>query len=190
MSIIQNNAKIVSTCSQRITALTKLVKAKTEIPINGEPLKLADLLGIYQAAIDTRSALITSRAALDKDLVARDSAEVTRRATDAGLKAWITTQFGARSTQAQELGFAPANPQAKTAEVKFVAVQKMLATREARGTKGKRQREKIKGTIVAPAAPAVPAVTVPAATPAASTLATTPVAPTSAPASNGVTPSH
>ncbi len=190
MSIIQNNAKIVSTCNQRVTALTKLVKPKTEISINGQPIKLADLIAIYQAAIDTRSALVTSRAALDKDLEARDSAEATRRATDQGLKAWITTQFGAGSPEAQELGFTSTNPRAKTAETKFVAVQKMLATREARGTKGKRQREKIKGTIVAPAAPAVPAVTVPAATPAASTLATTPVAPTSAPVSNGVAASH
>jgi hypothetical protein len=190
MSIIQNNAKIVSTCNQRITGLTKLVKTKTLIPINGEQLKLADLIGIYQAAIDTRSALVTSRAALEQDLAARDSAEVTRRAADVGLKAWITTQFGAKSSQAQELGFSQTKPQEKTAETKFVAVQKMLATREARGTKGKRQREKIKGTIVDPAAPAVPAVTVPAATPAAVTTATTPVAPPSAPAANGVAASH
>jgi hypothetical protein len=168
MSIKQNNAQVVAACTQRLTALGKYVTTKTPMPINGQPMKLTDLTGIYQAAIDTRSELAAQKTAYDKALEARDSAEATRQATDKGLKAWVTGAFGATSQAAQEFGFLPPKIGARTAATKATAVLKVLATREARGTRGKRQKEKIKGTIVAPAAPAEPAVTTPAAAPAAS----------------------
>ena len=53
MSIIQNNAKVVSTCGQRLTALNKFVKTKTAMSVNGRPMKPAEVIAIYQAAIDT-----------------------------------------------------------------------------------------------------------------------------------------
>ena len=190
MSIKQNNASVVSACNQRLTALNDHVKAKTVMQVNGQPMKLADVTGIYQACIDTRAELIKQRAAFEKALEARDSAEVARQATDKGLKAWVTGAYGAESQEALEFGFLTPKVGAKSAETKATAVLKSQATREARGTKGKRQKEKIKGTIVAPAAPAVPAITTPAAAPAASVLATPNGAPTSAPSSNGVAGSH
>ena len=193
MPIIKDNAKIVSTCGQRLIALKKFVKTKTAMTVGGEQMKLADLTAIYQAAIDTRTTLVPQRAAYDKALAARDSAEVTRRATDKKLKAWVVNEFGADSQEAQEFGFLPNKIGEASAATKATAVEKSLATRVARGTKGKRQREKIKGTIVAPAAPAVPAITAPAATPAASVTAS--VSSTNgslngAPSSNGVTASN
>jgi len=186
MSIKQNNAEVVSACTQRLTALGQYVKAKTPMSINGQPTKPTDVIGIYQAAIDTRSELVKQRAAFNKALEARDSAEQTRLATDQGLRAWVTVTFGATSQEAQEFGFLPHKIGAKSAATKATAVLQSKATRVARGTGGKRQKEKIKGTISAPAAPAVPAITAPAVTPAASATVAMPVAPTSAPASNGV----
>jgi hypothetical protein len=186
MSTTQSNAKIVSTCGQRLAALKKYVKAKAAMTVGGQSMKLSDLVAAYQAAIDTRAALIPQRAAYDKALAARDSAETTRQATDKKLKAWVVNEFGADSTEAQEFGFLPPKVTEKSAETKATAVLKLRATREARGTRGKRQKEKIKGTIVAPAAPAEPAVTAPAATPAAVAPAATNVALPSAPPSNGV----
>lgn len=168
MSTNRNNAKIVATCGQRLLALKKHVKTKTTtIKTAGEQTKLADLLAIYQASIDTRNALVPSRAAFDKALAARDRAEVARLATDKKLKAWVVNEFGADSPEAQEFGFLPPKIGAKSVETKALAAEKLRATRVARGTMGKRQKEKIKGTVVAPAAPADPAVTVTAATPAA-----------------------
>ena len=191
MSTIKNNAKIVSSCGQRLIALKKYVKAtKTAMTVSGESMKLADLTAIYQAAIDTRTALVPQRAAYEKALAARDSAEVTRQATDKKLKAWVVNQFGADSEEAQEFGFLPTKVGEKTAATKALAVQKVRATRAARGTMGKRQKEKIKGTIVAPAAPAEPAVTTQAAAPAASVPASTNGALNGPSPSNGVVGSH
>jgi hypothetical protein len=190
MSIIKDNAKIVSMCGQRLIALKKFVKTKTAMTVSGKPMKLSDLTAIYQAAIDTRTALVPQRAAFEKALTARDSAEVTRRATDKVLKAWVVNEFGADSSEAQEFGFPATKIAEKSAATKATAVEKSLATRAARGTMGKRQKEKIKGTIEAPAAPAVPAVTTQAAAPAASVSTSTNGAPTSASPSNGVATSH
>jgi hypothetical protein len=177
MSKVQNNATIVSTCNQRLTALAKYVKPKTETSINGEPMKLSELIGVYQACLDTRTAVTTTRAQLQKVLSGRSSAEATRQAIDKGLKAWIVTKFGADSQEALEFGFAPQKVTTKSVETKRNAVLQSQATREARGTMGKREKEKIKGTVVDPTAPADPATTAAAATPA--TVAT-----------NGVTASH
>src|ERR1700733_10234731 len=150
MSTIKNNAKIVSSCGQRLIALKKYVKAtKTAMTVSGESMKLADLTAIYQAAIDTRTALVPQRAAYEKALAARDSAEVTRQATDKKLRAWVVNQFGADSEEAQEFGFLPTKVGEKTAATKALAVQKVRATRAARATMGTRHEEKTQGTIVA-----------------------------------------
>ena len=138
--------------------------------VGGESMKLSDLVAAYQAAVDTRAALIPQRASYKKALAARDSAEVTREATDKKLKGWVVNQFGAGSAEAEEFGFLPTKVTEKSAETKATAVQKMRATRKARNTRGKRQKQGIKGTIVAPAA--------------------TTAAPNGAAASNGVATSH
>jgi len=153
-------------------------------------MKPADLIANYQACIDTRAELVTQRAAFDKALAARDSAEVTRQAIDEGLKAWVTGAFGLNSAEAQEFGFAPRKLGTKSAATKATAAELSLATRRARGTRGKRQREKIKGTLPVPAAPAAPVTTTPAAPPAASvTTSSNGVATTTAP-TNGVAAQH
>jgi hypothetical protein len=190
MSTRENNAKIVSTCGQRLAALNKHMKAKTAMTVSGKQMKLADLVSVYQAAVDTRAALVPQRAAFDEAIAARDSAEASRRATDKALKAWVINEFGPDSPQAHEFGFLPTKVTPKSAETKATAVGKLRATRTARGTMGKRQKEKIKGTIVAPAAPADPAVTAPAAAPAASVPTATNGAPNGASPSNGVAGQH
>jgi hypothetical protein len=156
MSIRENNAKIVSTCGQRLTALKKHVRSKTAMKVSGQPKKLADLVAVYQAAVDTRAALIPQRAAYDKALAARDDAEAARVATDKELRVWVVNEFGPDSQEAAEFGFLPPKVTEKSAETKATAVKKLRATREARGTKGKRQKAHIKGTIDDAGKPAPP----------------------------------
>jgi hypothetical protein len=185
MSIVQNNAKVILTCGQRLKALNAYVKTKTAMTVDGKPMKLADVTAIYQAAIDTRTALVKHRVTFDKALEARDSAETSRLAIDKGLKAWVATQFGANSQKAQEFGFSPVKVATKSVDTKVQALEKSKATRTARGTRGKKQKQKIKGTVVL-ASPAEPVVATPAATP----LATTNAAPQGASPSNGAAASH
>jgi hypothetical protein len=191
MSVNQNNAKVIETCGQRLKALKKHVTAtKATMSIAGKPMKLADVIAVYQNAVDTRTALIEERASFDKALTARDDAEVSRLAMDAGLKSWVASQFGPSSLEAQEFGFVPRRVTAPSVETKALAAKKGKATRNARGTKGKRQKALIKGTVVAPAVPAEPAVTTPAAPPAAVVPASTNGALNGAASSNGAAGSH
>jgi hypothetical protein len=190
MSTNQSNDRILALCAQRLVALSKFVTPTTPMSINGKPTTLANVIAIYQAAIDTRNALIAQRAALDKALVARHTADVTRLATDRGLRAWVDSAFGPASSEATEFGFVLAPPKPKSAATKATAVEKTLATRAARGTKGKRQKAKIHGTIPAPTAPAAPATTTPAAPPAASVLASPNGALNGAASANGLAGGH
>ena len=106
------------------------------------------------------------------------------------LRNHVSATFGEASTEFADFGFTPKAVSAVDAATKAGAVVKRAATRAARGTKGKRQKEKIKGTIVAPAEPAAPAVTTPAAPPAASVPASPNGAPASALSANGAAGSH
>jgi hypothetical protein len=164
MPNLLNNATIVSMCGQRLAALSKFMKARTAMTVGGEPMKLAEVTAIYQAALESRAALVPQRAALRKALAVRDGAEAARQAMEKKLRAWVVNEFGADSQEAQEFGFLPPKVGEKSAATKATAAEKSLATREARGTGGKRQKRRIKGTIVAPAAPDDPVSTATTAT--------------------------
>jgi hypothetical protein len=150
MSNILNNAMAVAACTQRIAALNKYAVTVAPMSIDGQPTTLADAIAVYQSCLDTRSAVDIARTAYEKALEARDHAEASRVSFDKGLRAWIASRFGASSSEAKELGFEPPKVRAKSAETKALAVQKNLATREARGTIGKRKKQRIKGTVPAP----------------------------------------
>ena len=80
----------------------------------------------------------------------------TERNTLAGLgpvlryiRAFVVAKFGDTQDSSQKLedfGFTPRKTRPKKVAVKAGAVEKMQATRVARGTKGKRQKAQIKGT--------------------------------------------
>ena len=179
-----NSAEQIDTCAARLKALNAYVKsssAKT-ISVNGTTYKASDVIAMYQACLDARATLDTQRAQVKATQKVRAAAETQRRAADRALKPWVINQFGADSQEATDFGFPPAKKATRSVENKTNAVALSKATRAARHTMGKVQKEKIKGTIVVPAAPAEPAVTVQAATPVAST----PSEPTVATRVNGV----
>ena len=152
MPTVQNNAVIVDACSQRINALKKYVTPKTEIPIDGTPYKLAEVIDVFQSSLDARAEIMAKRSELKASLSKRKEIEDTRRSVDVGLRAWVASKFGANSKEAHEFGYPPRKATKKDVATKFHAVEQSIATREARHTMGKKEKEKVKGT-VAQAAP-------------------------------------
>jgi hypothetical protein len=73
--------------------------------------------------------------------------EAARLEADAALKAWVRAQFGVESTEAIDFGFPPPRTGVPTVEEKALAVARAKATRKARHTMGKRQKEGIRGTV-------------------------------------------
>jgi len=161
-----SNVVVLDKATQRLQALKNYVKnAKTEIAINGEPHKLADVVAIYQTSLDTRAAVSTKRAETKAAMASRATAEAARRQADRALKPWVINQFGVESQEAIDFGFPPPKVASRSVESKTNAVALAQATRAARHTMGKRQKENVKGTLPVPTAPAAPAITVQPATP-------------------------
>jgi hypothetical protein len=178
-----SNAVVVATSAQRISGIKKHISSKTEIPVGGAMVKPATLLALFQGSLDASDNVASTRGEYRAAVAARDANEAERLVTDEALKQWVLQRFGAGSSEAHDFGYAPRKVGKVTAATRANAVLLNQATREARGTMGKRKKLKIKGTLPVPAAPAPPA------TPAvqAALPASTPVV-QAAPVTNGVAP--
>jgi len=149
-----NNATVVEACTQRIRALGGYVERNATIAINGRKHAHGDVVAIYQQCLDARATVARLRAQLVEAIGTVGETEAARREADAALKAWVRAQFGVGSTQAVDFGFPPPRTGVRTVEEKALAVARTKATRKARYTMGKRQKEEIRGTVVVTAAPA------------------------------------
>jgi hypothetical protein len=177
MSNSQNNATVVDVCTKRLNALKSYVDGKAQINVDGKKQKASQVVAIYQSCLDSRAALATKRAETKAAMATRTSAEQARRSADRAVKAWVVNEFGEGSQQAIDFGFPPPKKATRTVESKVNAVALGKATRAARHTMGKKQKSLIKGTMVAPTAPAVPANVPAGASPASQpAMPATPVA--------------
>ena len=149
-----SNDSIVSSDTKRVGALKKyLAKVRTEIPVDGKLLKPAGVTALFQASLDTQAAVTAARAAYKAALAACDEAKDQRKRADDALKSWVLNRFGADSVEAHEFGYSARKIGEVSAADRANAVLLSAATRKARGTMGKRQKEKIKGTLGTVAAP-------------------------------------
>jgi len=109
--------------------------------VAGEAWKPADV----RAMLDEQDALLADIDAAEahrRTLVARERAvEAKVRPFVVALRTSIQTRFGIPSPAASDFGFEPwGKPGPKTPAVKAESARKAKATRERRGTKGKRRR--------------------------------------------------
>ena len=161
-----------------IAALGKLIAGIQQHPpttgalvIDGTTYTTAEIVSAVQSVIDAMNAAVATRAAFLEAAKTSATRFADNRAFLAGLRQVLRNQFGAAASILAVFGLTPKKAALKTPEVKVAAAVKAKATRTARGTKGKKQRAAIKGTVVgveitpvtAPAAPASPAVQQPGA---------------------------
>jgi hypothetical protein len=147
-NIQPNNDDIIAKSRQRLDAIDKhFADAKTTLYIDGKPCTVAELRAVYQESLDIRAAIHSQRGVLNALLAKRARIEAQRLAADRALKPWVVNRFGQKSVAALEFGFPPPKVGVMTTEQKVKAVELRLATRKARKTMGKRQREKIKGEL-------------------------------------------
>jgi hypothetical protein len=144
---IDSSAVIAAKCAQRIRGLNDHVPEGAEIRIAGVVYTKGEIIAAYQAIVDTQAALVKSRAQVAVDLAARQAAEARGAKLEFPLKTWALNYFGAESEAVANIGYAAPKKGVKSPEVLARAVRLAKATREARGTMGKRQRERVKGQI-------------------------------------------
>src|SRR6202034_2770674 len=157
MSNSQDNAGVLDVCTKRLNALKSYVDGKAQINVGGKKQKASQVVAIYQSCLDSRAALATKRAETKAAMATRVSAEQARINADRAVKAWVVNEFGEGSQQAIDFGFPPPRKATRTVESKVNAVALAKATRAARHTRDKKQRSLIRGTMVPPTAPALPA---------------------------------
>ena len=155
------DTKVIASIGAHFTSATKFT-------FGGVDYKAKEIQQLLQSRIDAASATEAARAKWLTASAAELEKTTACEEVLLALKSHLVTTYGASSQIVADFGFTPKQRQT-TADVTAKAVVKRKATREARGTMGKRQRLKIKGEVPSEASPATPA-----APPA--------------PASNGTTP--
>jgi hypothetical protein len=145
-----NTVSQVTIATQKVTAeaeYTALINGFGTDLVGVDPLVLigttyprAALLAKFQSRIDaaqaTRSARANLRTVAANERALAERIEPVRQA----MKHYLQGRFGKNSPMLQAFGFTEAKTVRKTAESKAGAVVKMMATRKARHTMGKKQR--------------------------------------------------
>jgi len=125
---------------------------KGTIQLAGENLKVADVVETLQAPTLAIAATEKAKNDYQAAIAAERAVTVKARMTRTALQSYLVGIHGADNSILGKFGFTVKKPATKTVEVKAGAVQKMRATRKARGTMGKKQKAKIKGTVEVDAA--------------------------------------
>jgi hypothetical protein len=146
-----------ATIAALLAALVKGIQAELAsvdpIVVDGTSYALVDLLARIQAALDAIAGVKATRTALSQAVTSQKAAVAEAKAVRIGMKRYLQTKYGPTSPKLQMFGFTPARSAKTTVKVKAEAKAKAAATRQARGTKGKKQRLAIKATQPAAAAP-------------------------------------
>jgi predicted Fe-Mo cluster-binding NifX family protein len=119
------------------------------LTVGGDEYTPKSLLAVLAAEDEASSAVDSTRAQLEAQVVTHRSAKVTAGALRSALKVYILGTYGKKAVQMLgDFGMSvPKAPGARTVDEKSKAVAKNLATRAARHTMGKKQKLRITGDV-------------------------------------------
>jgi hypothetical protein len=120
---------------------------KGAVQLAGGTYKVADILAILAAPAAAADTTDKTKAAWRAAVVDERTAKAAAKGMRVSLQNYLIGIHGTTSTVLADFGFVIKKPAPKTVEVKAGAAKKMRATREARGTMGKKQKAQIKGTV-------------------------------------------
>jgi hypothetical protein len=151
-----------------IAGIAANFKGATVFTFGGVDYKATEIQKLLQSRIDAASATDSAKAKWLTASAAETEATKESESVRLALKSHLITTYGKKSQIVADFGFTPKTRQT-TAETTAAAVVKREATREARGTVGKKAKLKIKGVVapVTAAEPTVPATVLGAAPKAA-----------------------
>ena len=173
-----------------IAAIPKHLTSFSSIVIAGITFNPDSLVQFFQAQIKLLDDATAAKAKLHEAVVAIVENTLKNGVLLLAFNDWIRATFVHQPTVLSDFGVAARKARMTTVQTKAIAVQKNLATREARHTMGPRQRKAVKGVVAHP---------VDLGTSESASLAPTessaPVAPAAPPAvvptgTNGMPPAH
>jgi hypothetical protein len=165
---------------QIIVGVEKDLQNVSQIPLDGDIYTPQSLVAFIQSRIDASNKVMTAKATWIDATKTYGSLNTKGTAVVRALRSFVVGMYGEHSPKLADFGFTPSKRATQTAEEKAAAAAKRKATREARGTMGKRQKSKIHGTVT-PAQPAAAG----SGTPANASTPSSPTAPAAASPDHG-----
>jgi hypothetical protein len=123
-----------------IAGMKKRCTATTVISIDGEPYTPAALSAIFQAEIDTGTAVVPAKAAWQKAVSDAKSAKLAAAAVRPGFEQWVQATYGKDPQALADFGVPAKKPRVVKPATKVAAATKAAATRAAGGSKAKKQQ--------------------------------------------------
>jgi hypothetical protein len=128
----------------------RLPNGNQSITIGGVTMTVDQATAKLQTFVDNRDTVETAQASVKAAVATEKAQEPSLLAFIADYVTFIRLQFGNAADVLADFDIPPRKaPVPQTAEQKAVAVAKRNATREARGTSGKKAKQSVKGNVTA-----------------------------------------
>jgi hypothetical protein len=149
-----------------ITGTQKFLSQLASLPVGSQSMTPADIVKVFQDRLTAGQAVQTAEAARTAAITANRNERLKTAATVQSFRRIVVGMFQQSPDTLAVFNLAAPKVAVKSVATKATAVAKSKATRTARGTKGSKQKQSIKGTLPdastdpaepAPAAPSGPA---------------------------------
>jgi len=134
---------------QIIDGINEDLQTMSTLPLGATTYTPGSLVAFIQSRIDAANAVNTTKASWLAAVKTYEAINAQAKVVVSDLRFLVMAAFGPMSPKLADFGFSPPSLAVRTPEKKAAAAQKRRATRLARGTLGKRQRAKIKGSTAA-----------------------------------------
>jgi hypothetical protein len=131
-----------------LAGIAKHFPATGRFRIAGASYTRAQLAAVFQEQLDAMTAVGAAHALLTAAVMRERAATKRAHAAAKNLRLWAEGHFGSSALAITDFGWSiPRKTGPKTVEAKLAVARKGAATRAARKTLGKRQRQKIRGHV-------------------------------------------
>jgi hypothetical protein len=154
MSNANNPNKVtrLARLNQAIAGIQQFFMNLSTIVLGAKNYTPAELVALLQSAVAAITQSSNKKAEYQATVQAERNAIAQVAPVLRYLKSYVITQFGDTQDAAQKLevfGFTPRKPRSTNVQTKAAAAEKVVATRKARNTMGKKQKAKIHGNTTA-----------------------------------------
>jgi len=115
------------------------------LTLDGKDYKPSDVISICLGFIQAVDAVTAAKATWKATVKSMRTAAATFRAIEVAMHRFLVSKYGADNSVLADFGFEPKTRKQLPVAEKAVAAEKSVATRQARGTKGTKQKKAIKG---------------------------------------------
>jgi hypothetical protein len=157
MGTSNNHEKQQAADQKMIEGFTKHASELTNVVVGKKPVTVQQAVGVLQGRISSSKNAQTTKITWQASVKANRDLRAQSRTFVAGLGKFLLAFYQGDDESLADFGLAERKTPVVTPKTRVEAAAKAKATREARGTKGKKQRLAIKGAPATPAAPASPA---------------------------------